>query len=110
MGRGDMDDKTITIAVVNDGDDEGAEEFRVTLASPGGGAIIEGSPSIDVTIDDGAVIGPPLGGGGGGGGSGVLELLGLLAMCLLVAQTQQQAHRRAHDRAHQVRLRNHRDT
>ena len=107
---GDMDDKTITIAVVNDADDEGAEEFRVTLASPGGGAIIEGSPSIDVTIDDGAVIGPPLGGGGGGGGSGVPELLGLLAMCLLVAQTQQQAHRRAYDRAHQVRLRNHRDT
>ncbi len=104
-----MDDRTITIPVANDDDgEEGEEAFRVTLANPGGGAALEGSTSIDVTIDDGATVGPPPGGGGGGGGL-ALELLALLAIWFLVAQAQQQAHRRAHDRAVQVRLRNHRD-
>ena len=66
---GDMDDRTITIPVTNDEDDEeGEEAFRVTLANPGGGAALEGSPSIDVTIDDAATVGPPPPGGGGGGG------------------------------------------
>ncbi len=105
---GDMDDRTITIPLVDDDDEEGEEAFRVTLANPGGGASLEGSASIDVTIDDGASVGPPPGGGGGGGGSG-LELLALLTLLFLLAQAQQQAHRRAHDRADQVRLRNHRD-
>jgi choice-of-anchor B domain-containing protein len=105
---GDMDDRTITIPLVDDDDEEGEEAFRVTLANPGGGASLEGSASIDVTIDDGASVGPPPGGGGGGGGSG-LELLALLTLLFLLAQTQQQAHRRAHDRADQVRLRNDRD-
>lgn len=105
---GDMDDRTITIPLVNDDDEEGEEAFRVTLTNPGGGAALEGSPSIDVTIDDDATVGPPSGGGGGGGGL-VLELLALLATWFLAAQAQQQAHRRAHDRAVQVRLRNHRN-
>ncbi len=80
---GDMDDRTITIPLVDDGDEEGEEAFRVTLANPGGGAWLEGSASIDVTIDDGASVGPPPGGGGGGGGIGV-ELLALLATWFLL--------------------------
>ncbi len=105
---GDMGDRTITVALVSDADEEGDEAFRVTLANAGGGAVIEGSASIDVTIEDAAAAGPPRGSGGGGAAGRVLELLALLGMLLLSAQAQQQAECRAHDRARQVRLRNHR--
>ncbi len=80
---GDMTDRTITIPVANDTQNEGDEEFRVTLSNVAGGATLEGSATIDVEIDDNdAVVNPPPGGGGGGGGGAVdlllLALLGLL--------------------------------
>jgi hypothetical protein len=78
-----MTDRTITIPVANDTQNEGDEEFRVTLSNVAGGATLEGSATIDVEIDDNdAVVNPPPGGGGGGGGGAVdlllLALLGLL--------------------------------
>ena len=38
---GEMDDRTITIPLVDDDEEEGDEAFRVTLANPGGGASLE---------------------------------------------------------------------
>ena len=108
---GDMADRTISIPIANDTQNEGDEAFHVTLANAGGGATIEGSASIDVEIqNDDTVVNPPVGGGGGGGGGGgPLDLLALLLLWLLATHAHQQSRCRAHDGADQVRLRNDRD-
>jgi choice-of-anchor B domain-containing protein len=107
---GDMDDKVITIPLINDTAVEGEETFQVTLANAGGDATLEGSPSLTVTIeDDDRVIVPPPPAGRGGGGGLAIELLWLLAVSLLAALAQHQTPRRAHDRTDQVRLGNDRD-
>ena len=55
----DDNNKTVTVAILNDGAQESSEKFNVTLSSPGGGATL-GSPSAaTVTIADND--------GGGGG-------------------------------------------
>jgi choice-of-anchor B domain-containing protein len=108
---GDMTDRTIAIPVLNDGQDEGDEAFRVTLSDVTGGASLDGVDFINVEIEnDDAVVNPPGGGGGGGGGGGLpLELLALLALLLLATQAKHETRRCAHDRADQVRLGNHGD-
>jgi hypothetical protein len=84
---GDMTDRTITVALVNDATQEANENFRVTLSNPAGGATIEGSAALDVEIanDDGNAVQPP-GGGGGGGGATDIALLCLIALLLLAAE------------------------
>jgi choice-of-anchor B domain-containing protein len=83
---GDTTEKTIAVTVTNDAQDEGTERFGVMLSNPGGGLVVEGSSSFEVTVtnDDAAVVPPPSGGGGGGGGSMELyTLLGALAALAL---------------------------
>ncbi len=78
---GDMTDRAIEVPLANDTQDEGGEEFRVTLTNVAGGATLEGAATIDVEIDDNdAVVNPPQGGGGGGGALDwlLLAFLGLL--------------------------------
>jgi hypothetical protein len=73
---GDMNDRTITIALINDSQNEPNETFRITLASPTGGALIDGSTTLDVTIaNDDAVVPPGPGSRGGGGGAADFWLL-----------------------------------
>ena len=100
---GDMSDRTITVSVTNDTNDEDDESFRVTLANAAGGATLEGAADfdIDITDNDGAVQ-PPPGDGGGGGSALASELLLLLGLWLLATLAQQKSRRRAHDRADQV--------
>jgi choice-of-anchor B domain-containing protein len=106
---GDMSDRTIAIPVLNDAENEADEEFRVTLSDVAGGASLEGQDVLEVSIrNDDAVDNPPGGGGGGGGGGLALGLLALLAL-LLATQSQHESRRRAHHRADQVRLGNHRN-
>jgi hypothetical protein len=85
---GDNTEKTITVPVTNDTQNEPDETFTIALSNAGGGAGIEGSPTYTVTLgnDDVAANPPPApmpsgGGGGGGGGGGAIdpELLLLLA-------------------------------
>lgn len=81
---GDNSEKTITVPVTNDTQNESDETFTLALSNAGGGASIEGSPTYTVTLgnDDVAANPPPMnsgGGGGGGGGALDLELLLLLA-------------------------------
>jgi choice-of-anchor B domain-containing protein len=106
---GDMGDRVITVPLTDDNAPETDETFQVELANAGGGATFDGSAILTVTIedDDSAVAPPPPGGRGGGGGSG--DALWLLGLCLLSALADQQSRRRAHDRADQVRLRDHGD-
>jgi choice-of-anchor B domain-containing protein len=106
---GDMSDRTIAIPVLNDAENEADEEFRVTLSDVAGGASLEGQDFLDVSIEnDDVVVNPPGGGGGGGGGGVALGLLALLAL-LLPTQSQHESRRRAHHRADQVRLGDHRN-
>lgn len=66
----DDDPKTFQVPIVDDGDDEGDENFRVRLLNPGGGATLAQPNVVTVTIrdDDQGGGGPP------GGGSGTLSL------------------------------------
>ena len=107
---GDMGDRVITVPLTDDNVQEADETFQVELANAGGGATFDGSATLTVTIEDedNAVVPPPPGGGGGGGGLAI-QLLWLLGLCLLSTLAQRETRRRAHDRADQVRLRNHRD-
>jgi len=94
---GDMSDRTISVPLVNDSQDEADETFRITLSNATGGATIEGSATLDVEItnDDGNVVPPPGGhGGGGGGGASDLALLCLISLLLLLAEFAGQARRR----------------
>jgi hypothetical protein len=107
---GDMGDRVITVPLTDDNAQEANETFQVGLANAGGGATSDGSATLTVTIgdDDSAVAPLPPGGRGGGGGLAI-QLLWLFGLCLLSALAQRESRRRAHDRADQVRLGNHRD-
>jgi hypothetical protein len=108
-GDGDMEDKVITISIIDDTADEDAESFDLVLANAGGGATLDGSSAITVDLsDDDTTVAPPppRGGGGGASGTGILLLLGL---CLLLALAQREAHGRARKSAKHVSLRDHCD-
>jgi hypothetical protein len=79
---GELADKVIGIPIIDDTNVEGAETFTVTLSTLTGGAALDGSSVLTVTINDNDTP-PPTGGGGGGGGSTDLVLLALLAGVLL---------------------------
>jgi choice-of-anchor B domain-containing protein len=78
---GDVTEKSITLQLNNDSQDEADEAIKVTLSNPTGGATIEGAVTFLVTVtnDDGTA--PPSNGGGGGGGALGVDLLALLAVC-----------------------------
>jgi hypothetical protein len=80
---GDLADKVIAVPIADDAALESAETFTVTLSALTGGAVLDGSSSLTVTIDDNDARPPPSGGGGGGGGATDLALLALLAGVLL---------------------------
>lgn len=69
----DDDPKSFQVPIVDDGDEEGDETFRVVLFNPGGGATLAQPDVVTVTIRD-----DDQGGGGDpnppGSGSGTLEL------------------------------------
>jgi len=78
----DMADKTIAIPVIDDGTVEGAETLNVTLSAPTGGATIDGSSILVITLADNDA--PSQGGGGGGGGGSTDPALLLLTLALLL--------------------------
>jgi MYXO-CTERM domain-containing protein len=84
----DIADKVIAIPVIDDGTVEGAETLNVTLASPTGGATIDGSSMLTITIADNDTASQ--GGGGGGGGSTDPALLLLAALTLLARRRRRQ--------------------
>ena len=104
---GEFDERIITVPLVNDAVSEGTETFRITLSNLMGGAVIDGSTTLDVQITNDDVIAPPGPGNGGGGGGGAIgiELLGLLGLLLLAAGGEPKTRRRTHQRTDQVRLR-----
>jgi hypothetical protein len=77
--NGDMSDRTFTITLANDTQVEPDETLIVTLSNLTGGATIDGSSTLTVTImnDDSAA--PPSDGGGGAMNLLFLALLALLA-------------------------------
>jgi len=102
---GELDERIITVPLVNDAHSESTETFRITLSNLTGGAVIDGSTTLDVQITNDDVVVPPgpgIGGGGGGGAIGI-ELLGLLVL-LLAAGGKQQTRCRADQRTDQMRL------
>jgi hypothetical protein len=73
---GDLGERTISVPLTNDGQNEANETFRMTLSNATGGVTIEGSSTIDVMISDNdAPPGPGSGGGGGGAADFWLLLL-----------------------------------
>jgi len=74
---GDLGERTITVALVNDATSESDETIRITLSNATGGSAIEGSATMDVTItnDDAAISPGPANGGAGGGGADFWLLL-----------------------------------
>ncbi|HSC13567.1 MAG TPA: choice-of-anchor B family protein [Gammaproteobacteria bacterium] len=84
---GDLADKVIAIAIAEDSSLETAETLTVTLSNLTGGATLDGSSTLTVTINDNDSTAPIAGGGGsgggGGGGSSDVVLLVLLAGVLL---------------------------
>jgi choice-of-anchor B domain-containing protein len=82
---GDLADKIIPIVVIDDASVEGAETLTLTLSGLEGGAVLDGSSTLTVTINANDSAPPPTGGGGGGGGGGSsnLFLIALLAGVLL---------------------------
>ncbi|HVJ29981.1 MAG TPA: Calx-beta domain-containing protein, partial [Gammaproteobacteria bacterium] len=80
---GDLVDKVIAIPIANDTAIELAETFTLTLSALTGGAVIDGSSTMTVTIDDDEGGYPPPSGDRGGGGSSDLVLLALLSGVLL---------------------------
>jgi choice-of-anchor B domain-containing protein len=79
---GDIADKVIAIPVLNDTSVETAETFTLTLSGLTGGATLDGSSTLTVTVGDNDTNARPVSGGGGGGSSD-LALLALLAGVLL---------------------------
>ncbi len=76
--NGDSVEKVVNVALLNDGQVEGDEQFVVTLSALAGGAALDGSAELTVSIlnDDVAPTPPPASGGGGGMlGSSVLAVL-----------------------------------
>ena len=105
---GEIDERIVTIPLINDLQSEVAETFRVTLSNLTGGAMVDGSTTLDVTVtNDDAVAPPPPGGGGGGGGAIGVGLLGLLGLLLLAVRREPEAGCRAEQCPDQVRLRYH---
>ncbi len=104
-GAGELDEKTISVPLVNDTVSENDETFRITLSNLTGGAVIDGATSLDVSVTNDDVGAPPVNGGGGGGGGAIgIELLGLLGLLLLAVGREPEARGRAEERADQVRL------
>jgi len=102
---GELDEKTITVPLVNDAQSEGTETFRITLSNLTGGAVIDGSAILDVSITNDDFVAPPGPGNGGGGGGAIgIELLGLLGLLLLAVGGEPKTRRRAHQRTDQMRL------
>lgn len=106
---GELDERTITVPLIDDSQNEGAEVFRITLSNITGGATIDGSTILDVQIDNDDLATPALGNGGsrGGGGAVGTEMLWLSGLLLLAACGQQKTRHRARERADQMRLRHH---
>jgi len=72
---GDNSDHIIGVSITDDAAQEGDEQFTIVLSNPMGGATIDGSTEIAVTISaNDASMQPP----GGGGGGGRIDLLSLL--------------------------------
>jgi hypothetical protein len=76
---GDLGDKTFPIAFTSEANIEPDETLVVTLSNAAGGATLEGSSTLTVTIvnDDAA--------SSGGGGGGAMNLLFLAVLALLAA-------------------------
>ena len=77
---GDELDKVIVVSTTDDATQEASEQFSVVLSNLTGGATIDGSTSISVTISANDAPPPPPSGGGGGGGR--IDLLWLLIACV----------------------------
>jgi hypothetical protein len=86
----DMQDQIVAIPVIDDGTIEGAETLNVTLSAPTGGATIDGSSILTITLADNDT--PSQGGGGGGGGGGSTDLASLLltAIALIASRRKRQ--------------------
>jgi choice-of-anchor B domain-containing protein len=83
---GDSRDQSVVVGIRDDVAVEGPETLTVTLSGLTGGATLDGSSTLTVTINDNDSSAPPPtggGGGGGGGGSSDFVLLALLAGVLL---------------------------
>jgi hypothetical protein len=78
----DLGDKSFTITLTNDTQNEPDETLMVTLSNVTGGAALEGTNPLTVTIvnDDAPA---PLGGDDGGGGAMNLGFLAALALFVL---------------------------
>jgi choice-of-anchor B domain-containing protein len=78
---GDTTERTFTVPVANDAVSEGNEGFVVTISNPGGGASIEGSATLNITVvSDDAAQSSRGGGGGGVMGGDILLLLALFGL------------------------------
>jgi len=84
---GDGRDQSVIVSIRDDVVVEGPETLTVTLSGLTGGATLDGSSTLTVTINDNDSSAPPPtaggGGGGGGGGSSDFPLLALLTGVLL---------------------------
>jgi choice-of-anchor B domain-containing protein len=76
---GDLSDKTFTIAFTNETTVEPDETVVVTLSNIAGGATLDGSSTLTVTIANDDSTAPPSDGGGGAMNLGILAILALLA-------------------------------
>jgi choice-of-anchor B domain-containing protein len=77
---GDLGERNIDIALINDTANEPNENFRLTLSNATGGAAIDGSTTLDLQLtndDVGASPGGRRGGGGGAADAWLLLLAGL---------------------------------
>jgi len=82
-GPGDLNERTISVLIQNDAQNEPNETFRITLANLTGGATFDGAATLDVTIandDVGAQPGSGIRGGGGAAGTDLLWLFWLYLM------------------------------
>jgi choice-of-anchor B domain-containing protein len=84
---GDAGEKAFTVPINNDTQNENDETIRITLANPAGGATVEGSTTLSITVTDDDVAGGgggsgDGGGGGGGGAIGFVLLWPLLALSI----------------------------
>lgn len=77
---GDATERTFTVPITNDAQNESDETLVVTISNPSGGASIDGSATFNVTITNDDGVQSPGGGGGGGGGAMGSDLLLLLSL------------------------------
>jgi len=82
-GVRDVNDRVIVVPMIDDTTVENTETFTVTLSAPTGGATLDGSANLVVTLNDNDAP-PPSGGGGGGGGGGSFDILLLLWLASLL--------------------------